>query len=302
MKDINCQPVIIIGSARSGTNLLRDLLTAHGDVSTWPCDEINYLWRFGNARFPTDELRTEHAGPRTKSYLRSHFSTLAKQTKSRWIVEKTCANSLRVDFVHEIIPEAKFIFLVRDGLDVAASAVGRWRAPLDIAYLRRKAAYVPWQDLYYYAAKFLKHRTSQLFSRNHCLPTWGPRFQGMDEMLQTLPLSEVCLWQWKKCIESASRALIRLPREQVFFLRYSALVTEPTQHLRQLFTFLGCQTSFLQLEDIAKRVFADRVGRGRIDFSPKSLLTLEPLAEETFAKITEEWNSAFREPSSLYAA
>ena len=51
------QDVIIIGAPRSGTNMLRDALTALPDCGTWPCDEINYVWRHGNVGFPSDEFR-----------------------------------------------------------------------------------------------------------------------------------------------------------------------------------------------------------------------------------------------------
>ena len=37
-------PVIIIGAPRSGTNMLRDILTNFEGIETWPCDEINYIW------------------------------------------------------------------------------------------------------------------------------------------------------------------------------------------------------------------------------------------------------------------
>ena len=94
------QPVIVIGAARSGTNMLRDLLTRHSQVSTWPCDEINYLWRVGNASFPTDELESEQASPRTVATIRKQFARLARQRKAQWVIEKTCANSLRVDYVN----------------------------------------------------------------------------------------------------------------------------------------------------------------------------------------------------------
>jgi len=34
--------IIIVGAPRSGTNMLRDVLTSFDGVCTWPCDEINY--------------------------------------------------------------------------------------------------------------------------------------------------------------------------------------------------------------------------------------------------------------------
>ena len=53
--------IIIVGAARSGTNMLRDILCFFNGVETWPCDEINYIWRYGNASFPTDGFSRDMA-------------------------------------------------------------------------------------------------------------------------------------------------------------------------------------------------------------------------------------------------
>ncbi len=59
------------------------------------------------------------------------------------VVEKTCATSLRVEFVRAVLPDAKYVFITRDGLDAAASAMERWHAPLDLRYTAAKARFVP---------------------------------------------------------------------------------------------------------------------------------------------------------------
>ena len=41
-------PVIVVGTGRSGTNMLRDALCVLPGFDTWPCDEGNYIWRHGN--------------------------------------------------------------------------------------------------------------------------------------------------------------------------------------------------------------------------------------------------------------
>ena len=38
------------------------------------------------------------------------------------MVEKTCANTLRLPFVDKVLPEARYLHIVRDGVDVVASA------------------------------------------------------------------------------------------------------------------------------------------------------------------------------------
>ena len=65
------------------------------------------------------------------------------------MVEKTCANSLRISFVNEVVPEAKYIFIYRDGIDSTGSAKLRWTAELDIHYILKKVRFVPMMDLPY---------------------------------------------------------------------------------------------------------------------------------------------------------
>jgi len=62
-KENNLKPIIIIGAARSGTNILRDTLTQLPSITTWSCDEINYIWRHGNINYPSDEFPVELATP-----------------------------------------------------------------------------------------------------------------------------------------------------------------------------------------------------------------------------------------------
>ena len=100
---LHALPVVILGAARSGTNMLRDSLCSLPGFGTWPCDEINYIWRYGNKRFANDELTPGHAREPVTSYIRSAFNRIAKQHQPNYVVEKTCANTLRVPFVHTVL-------------------------------------------------------------------------------------------------------------------------------------------------------------------------------------------------------
>ena len=126
------QPVVIIGAPRSGTNMLRDILCKFDGVSTWPCDEINYIWRHGNLTYPSDELPYTLASSSVKKYIRKQFDWVAKNYDASIVIEKTCANSLRIPFVDKVIPEAKYIYIVRNGIDVTGSAKLRWTAKLNM--------------------------------------------------------------------------------------------------------------------------------------------------------------------------
>ena len=135
--------IIIVGAPRSGTNMLRDVLARVPDFASWPCDEVNLLWRHGNRSHPSDELRVEQATPQVGSFMQQQFERIAKKYSASTVVEKTCANSLRVDFVDACVPDARFVLITRDGIDAAASAMDRWNAPFDLRYTAAKARYVP---------------------------------------------------------------------------------------------------------------------------------------------------------------
>ena len=94
--------VFIIGAPRSGTNILRDTITKLDEFETWPCDEINHIWRHYNTRMYHDRFNKSHAKPKVKKYLTNKFKAVKFKNQSKYLVEKTCANSLRIPFINEI--------------------------------------------------------------------------------------------------------------------------------------------------------------------------------------------------------
>lgn len=174
------QTVIIIGAPRSGTNMLRNMLIKLPGAGTWQCDEINYIWRHGNCRYPSDELEPEMATKKVKHYIRGHFNKIAQSQKLDMVIEKTCANSLRVNFVDQIFPDAKYIFIVRDGIDVVGSAMQRWKANLDISYVLQKVKYVPIADFPYYGRIYLVNRLFKFFLKRR-----GSNYGDLYQMIYT---------------------------------------------------------------------------------------------------------------------
>ncbi len=264
---IEATPVIIIGAGRSGTNMLRDVLTRLDGFSTWPCDEINYIWRHGNKNNKTDEFTQAQASAEVVDYIRRQFSEFIQNSDlantprdSRYLLEKTCANSLRVPFVDAVIPEARYIHIVRDGRDVVASALQRWKAPLDIPYLVAKARYVPKTDLPYYASRYIGNRISKLISADSALPFWGPKFRGMKEYAD---VADVCAAQWVRCVESASVALSDMSPTKVITIGYEEFVANPEQQLALILEFLSFAQTTDQITQACSIVKTGSVGKGK---------------------------------------
>jgi hypothetical protein len=276
--------VIIIGAPRSGTNILRDTLAELPGVSTWPCDEINYIWRHGNAHFPSDQLLRNMATPQIKKYIQKKFNQIKMQNRCDLVLEKTCANSLRIPFVDEVLPGAKYIFIVRDGFDVVGSASIRWRAKLDLSYILQKTRYVPLTDLPYYASRYCVNRIKRIFSTNNQLSFWGPSTTDMATWTQNHTLKEVCALQWKACVDSSENDLTSIDPNRVMRIQYEKFVTNPQAEIKRVAKFLEKDFNPTVLDRVCSGISSRSVGKGRSSLSEQEINGIRPLISATLRR------------------
>jgi len=260
------------------------MLSELSGVETWPCDEINYIWRHGNVRFPSDEFTREMATGDVAAYIRKQFDKFACASKANVVVEKTCANSLRVGFVDKVIPDAKYVFIVRDGLDAVGSALERWQASLDVPYILKKARYVPLMDLPYYATRYVLNHLYRLASREKRLAFWGPALNGMDEILGKHSLTEVCALQWKRCVDNSERDFAAISPDRVIRVSYEQFVKNPVAEFERIASFVGKETT----EDVKVYLKANirpgSVGKGRKALGKEQIDVLRPLIADTLGR------------------
>ena len=279
--------VVIIGAPRSGTNMLRDVLTALPGFTTWPCDEINLVWRHGNRDHPSDELTAAQATADVRGYIERQFHKIRRRQGVPSVVEKTCANSLRVEFVRAVKPHARYVLITRDGLDAAPSAMERWDAPFDLRYTAAKARFVPPTDVPHYGVRFVANR---LRRRQHpagrIAHWWGPRPDDAADLMATRPLDEICMLQWSRCVETSLRGLDGLPDEQLHHVRYEDFVAQPHDGLRDLLGFLGRPDAY-DAEAVSS-VSARSVGKGRRSLDPDARARLNAVGGSTLTRLGYE--------------
>ena len=260
-------PTIIIGAPRSGTNILRDTLCRMPPFATWDCDEINPVWRHGHITHPHDRFDAAMAKPDIIAFLRRSFLKAWKRFgRPPFLVEKTCANSLRVPFIVAAFPEARFIFLVRDGVDVVASAQKRWRGEMELAslpYYWAKVRSTPLVDLPVYGARFVQSRLSMMLGASDHLSFWGPQYPGIQDDLKSLSLDEVCARQWVSCVEDANAALSALPPDRICRVAYEELAFMPDAQIARIGAFLGAGVDEAIIAEACAKVSRKSVGQGR---------------------------------------
>lgn len=127
-------PIIILGVPRSGTTLLRTMLDAHPAIACGP--ETPWLVEhqpatlLGLVRAMQDPqhgyCKSYNQPPEVLHRAARHFldevmlAYAHARGKSRW-AEKTPNNLLHLDALHQLLPDAKWVWITRDALDVAHS-------------------------------------------------------------------------------------------------------------------------------------------------------------------------------------
>lgn len=264
---IDFTPVIIIGAGRSGTNMLRDAICKAPGFETWDCDEINPIWRHGNTGHSDDAFGVDLATPAVRSYLRSKFiAQWKRQGQPKYLVEKTCANSLRVSFIASIFPEAKFLYLVRNGNDVTASASKRWRGEMEIPslpYYISKVRNTPASDLPHYGWRFLSSRADIYLGKKQHMSFWGPQFPELKDLPTDTPLMELCAQQWASCVDTSDEAFSALDSSRWIKTRYEDFVANPNASMRAVFKFLEIEVSDSLIEKTTADISPKSVGKAK---------------------------------------
>lgn len=236
------KPIILFGAPRSGTQMYRDMICSHPQVATWPYNEMTYMWRYGNRDHPTDELPTELLTRKTADYIRGSFIKLSEKTGSPMVLDKTCHNCLRPEFVQAVFPEATYIYLVRHGMDVVPSTVKRSETPPPYREYARVLS-IPPGDVFHYVKRAVWNHGGLFRPGNSSVRVWGPKFEGMNELAETRTMPEVYAHQWLRHMELTDNFLNSPDFDAPLLrVRYEEITKDPSHAFEQVYDHLGLHT------------------------------------------------------------
>lgn len=117
------EPIFMIGCPRSGTSVSVRLFATHPWIANW--SEAGRIWDPTDYHNPNADHfwdaneATEQAARR----LHSKFEWCRQRHKKRRFINKHPRNSVRIDYIRAIFPDALFIHVIRDGRAVVNSIV-----------------------------------------------------------------------------------------------------------------------------------------------------------------------------------
>ncbi len=119
------KPVIVLGAPNSGTTIFVRALDQHPDLVNRSEERVLWNSRFHEQELTSDYRSAEHASVWKKFVIQGNFAYFYKILGHKRIVNKHPENSLRIEFLQKIFPEACYIHLLRDGRAVVNSNLKR---------------------------------------------------------------------------------------------------------------------------------------------------------------------------------
>jgi len=215
------RPAFIIGCGRSGTTILGQILSRHPAFAY--ADERRDLWTQATAvadvwseraaeRGGTLVLDPELARGAAGRRLRAAFAAELRQAQRPRLLEKLPINAFRVPFIEAACPGARYVHLLRNGVDVARS----------IAERCRRAAWYGIGD----------YKWRQLVALAEGRPaTRGLAARCTDDRRRGL-------LEWRLSVEASLEALAAVDASRRLDVRYEELVASPAPVVEAIQRFL----------------------------------------------------------------
>ena len=226
------RPVFVVGAPRSGTMLLYSVLRSSPKLAHWRPTEAHEVWELDHHPsqhgWVSNVLTAADAVPDVADRIRRSFLLVTGRRKR--LIDKTPRNVLRIPFMNAVFPDARFIYLKRDGRENVNSLINAWRSKRYRTYRLPEPHRIPGVDPVWW--KFVLY------------PGWEQDIEG--------PVELVCAKQWVASNDHALKAKPEIDPERWTEVRYEDLVDNPVAEVGRLMEFID-----LPYDDEVRRRAAD---------------------------------------------
>jgi len=267
------RPIILLGNFRSGTTMLQRILATHHDVVG--LYEPVGMWLYADPSRDHDEFDERDATQRVREYIRGQFLKYQTEHGDRTIIEKTPHNILRIRYVREIFPDARFLYIVRNPLSFISSVELKWQRPAGSKRILKRIKTTPVHQIPFYLKRFLNQQWRNRILRRKYLSVWGPRYKGIQQDLKGEDMLTVIARQWARATSKAEQDLALFDEGQVFRLRYEDFVENPVDYLQRICVHCDVEMTDEMVDYVRTTVRTDRQDKWH-RFDAKQLATIIP--------------------------
>lgn len=214
-------PVFIVGCSRSGTTITYETIGLSPQLLKFGY-ELPRFWNTLHGPL-TNGWESEAAGasdarPEHRHAAFRHFYQHLGQGR---VLDKTCINVMRIPYLHVLFPEARFVFIQRDGRDNISSMMDGWR------YGRT--------DGRFELAQFFGPLPEEVRIQGGEFRDWAFFLPPGWRDYNHASLEEVCAHQWLTANHMALEARRSIPPGQWVHLRYEDIFDRPVEMFREVF-------------------------------------------------------------------
>lgn len=250
--------VFIVGSPRSGTTLLGDILATHPAVSVWY--EPHFILDHDFRGAPNDCRVASDATEKVQRAIKKSFDRYYEHCGRPVIVDKSPNNSLKIPFLRMIFPNAKFIHILRDGRDTTLSIAFEWKKRTSM--LRNRNLHQMAKTIWTWLKRYnrVDHKLQALFfefgnfsyllqggwrvvrwTKWGVSPGWGPQFEGWQEVITRISPLKFNALQWTTCVDAVLSQSRQVDDRHFFEVRYETLIERPETTLKRILDFIGVE-------------------------------------------------------------
>jgi hypothetical protein len=288
--------VFIVGSPRSGTTILGELLDKHPYVGQWY--EPYFVWDRFFRETPHDERTAADATSRVKEQICRDYTNYKQKKKCLVLVDKSPRNSLKIPFILEIFPGAKFLHLLRDGRDVTLSIHKEWIRRRHIVENPAEKGKFNYLEAIRVIRKFL---TRQPFIRDKIKALWfethghffdktkhlnrlrwkgeigwGPRFNSWESIYYQSALLQFNAYQWLNCIMCIKQNWHLIPKHHRLTIRYEDLIRDQDKKISEILSFIGIEGNNEFMTSLPK-LKANNYNKWKKEFTMEELRQIHPI-------------------------
>jgi hypothetical protein len=143
------------------------------------------------------------------------------------VIDKTPPNTYRVDYLAKAFPDAKFIYLTRDGASNISSLIEGWKS----------------EGRFNFSFRNFYDYNSQINIKGYNGKVWKFTNPPGWEHYLNKPLEEVCAFQWLSAHHYSQEAFKKMPANRWIPVKYEDLIANPEKTIREICMFLDLEFS-----------------------------------------------------------